>query len=163
MDIQVLREKYGAGDIWLPISPRGVRLDLVLMIDGEHHFKTSSDDTEHQMAVDEAFNDECWRQAHRLELLCSDDKHEWEDCIDLAVTKAEFEPKKKVQLFSSQYATRTAQVNREAIMSHRHNRETGAYFERRRLLAALHNTMSWNGCPCSKFVFESLLACLRAF
>ena len=130
VEIKVLGEKYGAADIWLPISPRGLRIDLVLMIDGEHHFKTKWDEIEHQMAVDKAFDDECWRQEHRLVRLCSDDKHEWADCIDLAVTKAELEPDKKFQLFSSQYATRTAQVNREAIMNDRHNRETGAYFER---------------------------------
>ena len=106
-------------------------IDLVLMIVGEHHFKTEWDDIEHQMAVDRAFSDECWRQEHRLVRLGSDDKHEWADCTDLAVTKAELEPNKKFQPLSSKYATRTAQANREAIMSCRHKDETGAYFERR--------------------------------
>lgn len=129
VEVKVLGEKYGAADVWLPISPRGLRIDLVLMIDGEHHFKTKWDNIEHQIRVDNAFNDECWRQEHQLLRLSCYDKPEWADCIDLAMTMAELEPQRKFQLFSSYYSGNTIHVNRQDIMNHRHHRKTGAYFE----------------------------------
>lgn len=129
VEIKVLGKQYGAADIWLPFSPAGSRIDLVIMIDGEHHFHTKWDDVEHQQAVDNAFNVECWRQEHRLLRLCFHDKHEWAELIDLCVTKAEIGPHKKFQMLSSHYVVHTGHVNREADMDHRHHRKTGAYFE----------------------------------
>lgn len=131
VEIWVLGKHWGAADIWLPWHEDGSGLDLIIMIDGEKHFANGWGDVDvaAQKLIDHNFNEECWLQGHKLLRLYSDDKHEWGHLITEALRQARREPCQRFQRFSSQFATRTSEVDREADLSSCHPRNTGTYFE----------------------------------
>lgn len=131
VEIWVLGKNWGAADIWLPWLENGQQLDMILMIDGEKHFAKGwgNVDVAAQQAIDHRFNEECWKQDHKLLRLYSDDKEEWGLLISQALRQAVHEPLQKFQLFSSQYGARTSEVNRQACMSFSHKRTTGTFFQ----------------------------------
>lgn len=130
VEIRVLGGRWGAADIWLPWSANGARLDLIIMIDGEKHFtKAWGVNLEQQKRIDKRFNQACWEQEHRLLRLYSDEKDTWEALISSALHMAHVKPLRKFQRFSSKYAQRTGQHNRDAGMDGTGHRDTGAYFQ----------------------------------
>lgn len=123
----VLGGDWGLTDIWLPYWDDGALLDLIIMVDGEGHFhkQTYSTSPGQQQDIDTRFNNECWRQEHKLLRLHFNDKASWEHLLTLALRMCEQEPLHKFQLFSQSYGMHTY---RHAPMSFRGHRTSGAYF-----------------------------------
>lgn len=131
VEIRTLGGNWGAADIWLPWLPSGQRIDLIIMIDGEKHFSGGGWEISvaEQKVKDHNFNEECWKQDHRLLRMYSDDRQEWGQLITEALRKSEHAPMQKFQMFSFKYGNRTSEVNRDACMSFCHRRKSGTYFE----------------------------------
>ena len=132
VEIKVLGERWGATDIWLPwCKDRQQRLDLIIMIDGEGHIrkKTYNITVAQQKKIDKDFNDECWRQDHRLLRLHMDDKEAWRNHIVDALQRYDCQPDMKFRRFSNCYPADDDHELMEAPMNGRHVRQTGAYFE----------------------------------
>ena len=127
-EVKILRGYYGPADIFIPFSKDGKhRIDLVIQIDGQHHFEQhrqiaarSKKQSEQQHQQDQSnslqdvqradadFDDRCWQLNLRLLRLHYKDSAAYAQLIQQAWQRCLTSPEIRFRMYSASYTSKPA-------------------------------------------------------